>query len=85
MTRIRKRVLRSPTIILIGVITGVIGLGILFFMMQLIDQTSNSNNNGWGEMSCVKLIFFEYKPEHNALSETEHTEYHKALEPCLEI
>ena len=84
MTRIRKRVLRSPTIILIGVITGVIGLGILFFMMQLIDQTSNSGDNGWNEMSCVQLIFFEYKPEHNALSETEHTEYHKALEPCLE-
>jgi len=85
MTRIRKRVLRSPTIILIGVITGVIGLGILFFMMQLIDQTSNPIDNGWKEMSCVKLIFFEYNPEHDTLSETEHIEYHKALEPCLKI
>ena len=84
MVRIRKRVLRRPTIILIGGITGVMGIGILFFMMQVIDQTSNSSDNGWGEMSCVQLIFFEYKPEHNALSETEHTEYHNALEPCLE-
>ena len=85
MTRIRKRVLTSPTIILIGVITGVIGIGILLFMMQLIDQTSNSINNGWKEMSCVKLIFFEYNPEHDTLSETEHIEYHKALEPCLKV
>ena len=84
MVRIRKRVLSRPSIILIGVITGVMGIGILFFMMQLIDQTSNSTNNGWEEMSCVQLIFFEYKPDHNALSEIEHIEYHKALEPCLE-
>jgi len=78
------RVLRRPSITLIGVITVIIGISLLFFMMQLADATSGLIYNEWRERGCVRIIFLEYEPDHNELSRMEHVEYHKVIDQCLE-
>lgn len=78
----RRRVLRKPSIIVIAAITGILGIAILIFVTEWIEENTASGSNPWERMNCIQLSVFEYAPEHEKLSEVEHSQFHKALEKC---
>lgn len=79
-----RRTLREPALITIVVISIILGILLLFFVTQWLNEHSLDNMNRWKNMNCIQLVLFEYSQEHETLDEFSHKEFHKALEPCLE-
>ena len=81
---VRRRTLRTKSIIVIAVITGILGIGLLYFITTWIDEYTTPKSGSFDDMSCVKLLFFEYSPEYDKLNEQEMKEFLQARAPCLE-
>lgn len=77
-----RRTLRIPALFTILVISIIIGIALLIFVIQLINEQFSKDQNRWNRMNCIQIVLFENSKEYDTLDEFEHKEFHKALKSC---
>lgn len=64
-------------------ISVIIGIALLVFVMQWINEGTSDNQTRWEKMNCIQLLLFKESQEYDMLDEPDLSEFQEALEPCL--